>query len=115
MYLVEGAFDWLTAVAWHLPAFSTCGTDFPAYRLGWLARARLIFGVFDAVRAGAEAAERFRTTLGDRWLPIVLPEGEDLNDLGRRPGGRGVFFRLVGEARRSRSVEVRRGDVCTGA
>src|SRR4029453_11087699 len=89
--LVEGAFDWLTAVSWHLPAFSTCGTDFPADRLGWLARARVIFGVFDADRAGAEAAERFRTTRGDRCLQIALPDGEDLNDLGRRPGGRGLF------------------------
>jgi DNA primase len=115
VYLVEGAFDWLTAVSWHLPAFSTCGTDFPADRLGWLARARVIFGVFDADRAGAEAAERFRTTLGNRWLPIALPEGEDLNDLGRRQGGRGLFFRLVADARRSRSVEVRKEDPCTGA
>jgi DNA primase len=113
VYLVEGAFDWLTAVSWHLPAFSTCGTDFPADRLGWLARARVIFGVFDADRAGAEAAERFRATLGDRWLPIALPEGEDLNDLGRQPGGRGLFFRLVGEARRSRSTELREDGACT--
>ena len=113
VYLVEGAFDWLTAVSWHLPAFSTCGTDFPADRLGWLARARVIFGVFDADRAGVEAAERFRATLGDRWLPIALPEGEDLNDLGRQPGGRGLFFRLVGEARRSRSTELRKDGACT--
>ena len=42
VYLVEGVFDWLTAVSWQLPAFSTCGTDFPADRL---ARARIIFGV----------------------------------------------------------------------
>jgi hypothetical protein len=43
-----------------------------------------------------------------------LPEGEDLNDLGRRSGGRGLFFRLVTEARRSRSMEVRKDDVCSG-
>ena len=34
VYLTEGVFDWLTAVSWHLPAFSTCGTDFPPDRLG---------------------------------------------------------------------------------
>src|SRR5207245_7294550 len=104
VFLVEGAFDWLTAVSWNLPAFSTCGTDFPADRLGWLARARVIFGVLDADRGGREAAERLQSVLGRRWLPIALPEGEDLNDLGRRPGGRAALFRLVAQARRSTSA-----------
>jgi len=98
-YLIEGVFDWLTAVSWHLPAFSTCGTDFPLDRLGWLARARVVFGVMDGDRAGREAAERFGVALGRRWQPVLLPEGSDLNDLGRRPGGRALFFRLVAEAR----------------
>jgi DNA primase len=99
VYLVEGAFDWLTAVSWQLPAFSTCGTDFPPDRLGWLARARVIFGVLDGDRAGREAAERFGVALGRRWQPVLLPEGSDLNDLGRQPGGRALFFRLVADAR----------------
>jgi DNA primase len=64
VYLVEGAFDWLTAVSWHLPAVSTCGTDFPLDRLGWLARARVIFGVMDGDRAGREAAESVRNCAG---------------------------------------------------
>jgi DNA primase len=95
VYLVEGVFDWLTAVSWDLPAFSTCGTDFPADRLGWLARARVIYGVFDADRAGPEAAGRFEAVLGKRWLLIALPEGTDLNDLGRQPAGRALFFRWL--------------------
>jgi DNA primase len=99
VYLTEGVFDWLTAVSWHLPAFSTCGTDFPPDRLGWLARARVIFGVVDGDRAGREAADRFGAALGRRWQPLELPEGCDLNDLGRQPGGRGLFFRLVASAR----------------
>ena len=101
VYLVEGAFDWLTAVSWQLPAFSTCGTDFPLDRLGWLARARVIFGVLDGDRAGQEAAERFGAALGVRWRPIALPDGCDLNDLGRRPSGRALFFRLVARARQA--------------
>jgi DNA primase len=112
VYLVEGAFDWLTAVSWHLPAFSTCGTDLPADRLGWLARTRVIFGVFDADRAGREAAQRFGATLGARWLPVALPDGADLNDLGREPGGRRLFFRLVAEARRSSSPNGREDGGC---
>ena len=112
VYLIEGAIDWLTAISWHLPAFSTCGTDFPSDRLGWLARARVIFGVLDADRAGREAAERFRAGLGERWLPIALPEGTDLNDLGRTPGGRALFFRLVADARRAVSMDSRRVGAC---
>jgi len=102
VYLIEGAFDWLTAVSWHLPAFSTCGTDFPFDRLGWLARARVIYGVLDGDRGGREAAERFGAALGRRWQPLGLPEGCDLNDLGCQPGGRALFFRLVAQAREAR-------------
>jgi DNA primase len=114
VYLVEGVFDWLTAVSWDLPAFSTCGTDFPADRLGWLARARAIYGVFDADRAGREAAERFEAVLGRRWLPIALPEGTDLNDLGRQPDGRALFFRLIADGGRPNSWEAKEGEQWTG-
>jgi hypothetical protein len=101
----------LTAVSWNLPAFSTCGTDFPADRLGWLARARAIFGVLDADRGGREAAERFGNVLGRRWVPLDLPPGADLNDLGCRPDGRRLFFGLVAEARGQISGS-RKGDDC---
>jgi DNA primase len=102
VFLTEGAFDWLTAVSWHLPAFSTCGTDFPSDRLGWLARARVIFGVLDGDHAGREAAERFGQALGQRWIPLELPAGIDLNDLGSQAGGRALFFQLVAQARQKR-------------
>jgi DNA primase len=111
VFLVEGAFDWLTAVSWNLPAFSTCGTDFPADRLGWLARARIIFGVLDADRGGREAAHRFGTVLGRRWVPLELPPGADLNDLGCRPDGRGHFFTLLADARTQLSGSTK-GDEC---
>jgi DNA primase len=99
VFLVEGVYDWLTAVSWGLAAFSTCGTGFPSNRLGWLARARVIFGVLDADPAGKEAADRFGAILGQRWRPLELPEGMDLNDLGQRPDGRARFFRLAAAAR----------------
>jgi DNA primase len=98
VYLIEGAIDWLTAVSWRLPAFSTCGTDFPMDRLGWLAGADVVFGVLDADTAGREASKRLGEAIGTRWRPIDLPEGCDLNDLGRRPDGRTLFFRLVAAA-----------------
>ena len=98
VYLTEGAFDWLTAVSWRLAAFSTCGTDFPMDRLGWLAGAEVVIGVLDGDKAGREASERLGAAFGARWRPIALPEGSDLNDLGRRPDGRALFFRLVAAA-----------------
>lgn len=99
VFLCEGVFDYLTAVAWGLPAFSSCGTHLPAERLQFLASARVIYGVLDGDDAGRAAAARFATVLGPRWRPLSLPEGCDLNDLARRPGGRAEFFRLLTEER----------------
>ncbi|MHB1131003.1 MAG: CHC2 zinc finger domain-containing protein [Chloroflexota bacterium] len=104
-FLCEGVFDWLTAVAWGLPAFSPCGTHLPAERLGFLAPARVVYGVLDADAAGKAAAARFAAVLGERWRPLRLPEGSDLGDLGRRPGGRQEFFRLLAAARAERGKE----------
>ena len=66
VYLIEGVFDWLTAVSWRLAAFSTCGTDFPMDRLGWLAGAKVVFGVLDADKAGREASGRRSERAGGR-------------------------------------------------
>jgi DNA primase len=107
VYLIEGVFDWLTGVSWHLPAFSTGGTDFPMDRLGWLARAWVVFGVLDADRAGNEAAERFGIALGRRWRPVALPDGCDLNDLAQRPDGRSLFLQLVSAARHAAAPQAR--------
>jgi DNA primase len=104
--LCEGVFDYLTAVSWGLPAFSPCGTHIPGDRLGFLARAERVFGVFDGDAAGDEAAARFGAELGSRWRPLRLPDGTDLNDLGLRPHGRDWFFRLLSAARSSARSEV---------
>ncbi|MFN8472190.1 MAG: CHC2 zinc finger domain-containing protein [Anaerolineae bacterium] len=107
-FLVEGVFDYLTAVAWDLPAFSPCGTHLPADRLGFLARARVVFGVFDGDAAGAQATARFAECLDERWQPIALPEGCDLNDLASQPGGSDEFFRRLKAAKAARQEEVAR-------
>ena len=73
----------------------------PADRLGWLARAWVVWGVLDADQGGREGAARFGAALGRRWRPLALPEGCDLNDLGRRPDGRATFFGLLDAARRA--------------
>lgn len=100
VFLVEGVFDYLTAVSWKLPAISPCGTHLPADRLGFLARAEVIYGVLDGDDAGQAAAEGFRHLLGHRFHPLQLPAGCDLNDLGRHPHGRRQFLRLLAAARR---------------
>jgi DNA primase len=100
-FLCEGVFDYLLAVSWRLPAFSPCGTHLPADRLGFLARATAVYGVLDGDEAGREASARFGAVLGERWRPLRLPAGCDLNDLGRRLGGRAEFFRLLAAARRA--------------
>jgi DNA primase len=107
--LCEGVFDYLTAVSWGLPAFSPCGTHLPAERLGFLARAVRVIGVFDGDGAGDDAALRFGAHLGDRWRPLRLPDGTDLNDLSLRPNGRDWFFRLLGAARAGARSEGTRG------
>ena len=104
-FLCEGVFDYLTAVGWRLAACSPCGTHLPAERLGFLARAERVFGVFDGDEAGRAAAARFGERLGGRWRPLQLPDGCDLNDLGRRPGGRAEFLRLLAAARRTGSED----------
>jgi DNA primase len=100
-YLIEGVFDWLTAIAWGLPAFCVCGTDFPSDRLGWLARARIVYGVLDGDAAGRASAERFGRVLGQSWRTVMLPDGTDLNDFGRQPGGRTRFRELLAQAQQA--------------
>lgn len=107
VFLVEGVFDYLTAISWKLPAFSPCGTHLPAERLGFLARAEVIYGVLDGDEAGRAAAARFGEQLGHRFRPLHLPEGCDLNDLARHPGGRATFFHLLAAERRGSSKETR--------
>src|SRR5581483_2370804 len=105
VFLCEGIFDYLMAVSWRLAACSPCGTHLPAERLGFLARAERIYGVFDGDEAGRTAAARFGEQLGGRWRSLPLPEGCDRNDLGRRPGGPAEFFRLLAAARRAGPAE----------
>ncbi len=98
-FICEGVFDWLAALARGLPAWSPCGTHFPAASLGFLARARRIYGVFDGDDAGRAASERFGAALGVRYRAVALPEGCDLSDVLRQPGGGARFDALLATTR----------------
>lgn len=108
-FLCEGVFDYLVAVAWHLPAFSPCGTAIPGERMGFLARARSVYGILDSDTAGRAGAEHFGIQLGARWHPLSLPDGCDLNDLSQQPGGRRAFFALLAAARSHQQTEKNHG------
>jgi DNA primase len=108
VFVTEGAFDYLTGVSWGLPICALLGTQVRAERLAFLQRARRVLIVFDNDEPGREAASDLAQRLGSRARVVELPEGvKDLNDLGRRPGGRATFFGLLKEAG---SAEAARAD-----
>lgn len=96
VFVTEGAFDYLTGVSWGLAICALLGTQVRAERVAFLQRAQRVFIVFDNDEPGREAASDLAERLGQRARVIALPEGvKDLNDLGRRPGGRATFFRIL--------------------
>ena len=100
VYVAEGPFDWLAALAWDLAAFSTCGTHFPLERLPALGAALAIYGVYDPDRAGRGATERLAPIFGERWRPIRLPNNLDLAEVAALgAAGHELFEVLVGRAR----------------
>jgi DNA primase len=99
IFVTEGTFDYLTGVGWSLPICALLGTQAKAERLAFLDRARRVLLVFDADQAGRNAGAALAERLGERARLVQLPEGvKDLNDLGRLPDGRSIFFRLVKQA-----------------
>ena len=94
VFACEGVFDWLAALAHHLPAWCPCGTYVPIGSLGFLARARRVYGVFDGDEAGRAASARLGHILGERYRPLALPEGSDLSALLCQPGGHARFDAL---------------------
>ena len=56
VFVTEGAFDYLTGVAWGLPMCALLGTQVRAERLSFLHRARRVLIVFDSDAPGREAA-----------------------------------------------------------
>lgn len=96
--VTEGAFDYLAGVGWGLPICALLGTHVRAGRLGFLQRVEEVLIVFDNDDEGRRAGRELAVSLGDRARVIALPHDvKDLAELASRPGGREVFFDLVGE------------------
>lgn len=98
VYVTEGVFDYLTGVEWGLPICAIGGTYLPVERLQVIERASAVVGVLDNDMAGKQAGERLADVLGPRFHELPLPEGSDLNDLGRLPRGKQRFFALADKA-----------------
>jgi len=94
--VTEGAFDWLTAVQWGLPAVALLGTHVSRSTAQTLALFEQVCLALDSDEAGRRAAEGLATALGQRAAVVELPSGvHDLNDLGRSPAGREAFQRCL--------------------
>ena len=98
-FACEGVFDWLAALALGLSAWCACGTHVPTAGLGFLARTRRVYGVFDGDAAGRAASARLALALGERYRPLSLPEDRDLSALLGEPGGPAHFRALLAEDR----------------
>lgn len=91
--VVEGPFDRLTAWGWGVPAVALLGTRVSTATVAALARFRRIYTALDADEAGARATGTLRDALGDRVVPVQLPQGAgDVNDLAGLPNGRERFL-----------------------
>ena len=94
--LTEGLFDWLTLVAWGLPAAAVLGTQGLKRVAAALRPCPKVVLAFDADDAGRAAAAQLAALLGRRAITVTLPPGiTDVADLATRPDGRTVFQRLL--------------------
>lgn len=101
LFVTEGAFDYLTGVAWGLPMCALLGTQVRAERLGFLQRARRVLIVFDNDAPGREAAASLARSLSPCARIVALPQAlKDLSELAALPRGRAVFFQVLREAER---------------
>lgn len=108
VFACEGVFDWLAALAHGLAAWCPCGTHIPAASLGFLARARRVYGAFDGDAAGRAASDRLGRALGTRYRPLALPDGCDLSALLSQSDGRAYLGALVADARSACSTRPRK-------
>jgi DNA primase len=113
VFVTEGAFDYLTGVSWGLSICALLGTRGGGATLAFLQQTRRVVIVFDNDKPGRAAAAEMAALLGERASVLNVPdEVKDLNDLGRLPDGRSIFFRLLRDLELSAPEPDRGGRTC---
>jgi len=96
VFIVEGAFDWLTLVQWGYPSVALLGSHLKHDQISEIADAERIFIVTDSDEPGRKSARQLAEILGKRARIVPpLPNAKDVNELAMRTGGREAFARLV--------------------
>jgi len=93
--LVEGPFDWLTAVDWGFDTAALLGTRVSARVLRQLDRFAQVYLALDNDDAGQAAMQDLTEVLGQRSIPVHLPTGvSDVSALAQE-GGRPAFISCI--------------------
>ena len=93
--LVEGPFDWLTAVGWGFDTAALLGTRLSERVLRQLDRFNQVYLALDNDDTGQAATRDIAEVLGHRAIPVHLPPGvTDVSALAQQ-GGRPVFISCI--------------------
>jgi DNA primase len=100
VYVVEGAFDWLTLAQWGYPAIALLGSHLKQEQISEIADAEHIFIVTDSDEPGRRSARQLAATFGKRARTVPpLPNAKDVNELAMRPHAQEIFAALVQRAK----------------
>ena len=98
--VVEGPFDWLTAVEWDFAAAALLGTRVSDRAERQLDRFEQVYLALDNDEAGHQATAELADRLVHRAIPVRLPHGvHDVSGLAQN-GGRAAFIRCMLQAGR---------------
>lgn len=98
--VVEGPFDWLTAIEWGFAAAALLGTRVSDRAEQQLDRFDQVYLALDNDEAGQQATVELAERLGHRAIPVRLPPGvHDVSSLAQN-GGRAAFTRCILQAGR---------------
>ncbi len=93
--LVEGPFDWLTAVGWGFDTAALLGTRVSERVLRQLDHFSQVYLALDNDEAGVDAVRNLTEVLGRRAIPVHLPAGlSDVSALAHH-GGRPAFISCI--------------------
>ena len=102
VFVVEGAFDWLTLVEWGYPSIALLGSHLKHELVSELANAQRILIVTDSDEPGRKSARQLAETFGKRARIVPpLPQVKDVNELSMQQNGQALFAQIVQSAQAS--------------